>query len=100
MTCLHVLAVRRLPHRLQVGAGREVAARAGEDREADLGLASTYVEPVGEAHEHVGAEGVARLGPVHREDHDVTVALDGQCFVLRSSSSGIRAPRVVGADRN
>jgi hypothetical protein len=72
----HVLAVGRLRHRLQVGARREVAAGAGEDRDPHLGLAVDVVEPVGEPNEHVGAERVAGLRPVHREDHDVPVALD------------------------
>ena len=82
-----VLALRRRPHRLEVGARREVAARAGEDRAADLGRLVDVRVPVREPDEHVGAQRVAGLGAVHREDHDVALALDGA--VLRGHGQGL-----------
>ncbi len=54
-----------------------MAAGAREDRAADLGRLVHVGEPVGEPDQHVGAQRVAGLGPVHRQDHDVTVTLDG-----------------------
>src|SRR5215211_3134963 len=86
----HERAVRRLRHRLQVRAGGEVSGGTGEDRDPHLGLAVDVVEPVGEPHEHVGTEGVARLGPVHREDHDVPVALDAAVLGTQVEQLGHR----------
>ena len=63
-------------HRLQVGAGAEVAAGAGEDADPDLGVVVHPVPGLAHDREHLAGERVARLGPVHRDDQLVAVLLD------------------------
>jgi hypothetical protein len=48
------------------GAVGDVAG-AGEDHAADRVIAVGEIPRVGEPHEHVGHQGVASLGTVHRE---------------------------------
>jgi hypothetical protein len=73
---LHARVVGGLPHRDKIGAAREVAARAGEDRAADLGILVDVLVSEYEAREHRPRQRVLLLGPVHREDDDVVVTLD------------------------
>ena len=60
------------------------------------GVSSTYSYPSARPTSMSGLERVARLGPVHREDHHVAVALDGA--VLRGHRQGLGHghSRVVG----
>ena len=53
-----------------------MAARAGEDRAADVGVLVDVVVAEHEAGEHVARERVALFGSIHRQDHDVAVAFD------------------------
>ena len=57
----------RLGHRLEVGAGAEAAAGAGEDRHPDVGVGVDLVPRLAHALHHRRRQRVAALGPVHGE---------------------------------
>src|SRR5215471_2926699 len=63
-------------HGLQVGPGAERAARAGQHADPDPGIGVHLVPGLAHQGHHRAAEGVARPGPVHRDDQDVPPALD------------------------
>ena len=65
-----------LGRRLEVHAGAEVAAGAGEDADPDRVVAVDPVPGLLHDRHHLAGEGVAGLGPVHRDDELVAVLLD------------------------
>ncbi len=74
------LAREHRPHQpVEVGAGREVAAGAGEDGHPHVGVAVDHVPGVAQPAEHLGVEGVALVGAVQGDGDDVAVALDEHC---------------------
>ena len=90
---LHLRVGRLLAHGDEVGAGREVAARTGEDRAADLGMLVDVLVAEHEARRHVGGERVALLGAVHRQRQDVAVEL-GDAVVGADVEDGSHARSV------
>ena len=68
-----------LRQRLEVHAGAEVAAGAGEDADPQLVVLVEHLPGVGGTDEHRRAERVLGLGPVERDGEDVAVALDDEC---------------------
>ena len=74
-------------HRLEVGTGAEVASRAGDDDDPDLGVRVELRPRVAHPDEHLAGEGVAGLGSVEGDGDDVPVALDEQMrFGQRATS--------------
>ena len=65
-------------HRFEVRPGREVPARAGEDRHADVVVCVDVGPRVGHAGEHLQVERVFGLGPVHRDGRDVAALFEEQ----------------------
>src|SRR5215468_5052881 len=76
-------------HGLQVGPGAEGAARAGQHAGPDPGIGVHLVPGLAHEGHHRAAEGVARPGPVHRDDQDVPPALDERVR-LRGRGRGSR----------
>src|SRR5690606_31404822 len=63
-------------HGLEVGARAERATGAGEDGDADLGIAVDLVPGVAHDRHHLAGERVARLRAVHGHDEDMVALLD------------------------
>ena len=59
---------------IEVCAGREVAACAGEDRRSDVRVVVDQIPRVAQPAQHFGVEGVALLGTIEGDGHDVAVA--------------------------
>ena len=77
----------RLGGRLEVHARAKVAAGAGEDADPDVRIAVDAVPRLHHDREHLAGKRVARLGPVHRHDEDVSALFD-QSIGHRSPPSG------------
>ena len=68
-------------HGLEVGAGAEVSARAGDDRDPDLRVLVDLHPGVVHPHEHLAGQRVAGLRAVEGDGGDVAVALEEQVGV-------------------
>jgi hypothetical protein len=72
-------------HGLQVGPRAEVAAGAGDDRHADLGVLVDLDPGVVHPHEHLAGQRVAGLRAVEGDGGDVAVALEEQVGIGHGS---------------
>ena len=91
--CGERVAWMKVGHRLEVGAGAEATARAGQDRDADVGVALTSSHAADSPSIIDGDERVAALWSVHRDDEDVAVAFDEQMLVRWSCRRRARLTR-------
>jgi hypothetical protein len=84
--------------RLEVHAGREVAAGAGEDPHLELGLAVELLQAGRDALGEREVDGVASVGPVQRDDEDAVAALgeDGRLVVHRAREAIGKNARAAG----
>ena len=91
---------RRLGRRrLEVHARAEVAAGAGQDAGADLGIVVDAVPGLDHDREHLGGKRVARLGPVQRQDQGVSALLNEGVGALFWTSLTGGPPSCVDAHR-
>ncbi len=112
ISCMNSSSGLARAHRLQVGAGAEDVAAAGEDRDAQLGIVVEHAPGAVHAGQHAGAERVLRLGAVQRDGQHVAVAFEqavvaihrGSCDPCRMSKSSSRGrahlvPEAVAGER-
>ena len=76
---------------LEVGAGGEHLARAGEHDGAQRGVGLDLVEEPGHRLADLGADRVARVGPVEREERDVAAPFEfDECHALMADPNSDR----------
>src|SRR6185312_11135889 len=94
-----VLGVRRLPghERLEVHAGAEALAGAGEDPDTELCRVVELVHRRSDALRDGGVDRVALVRPVDRDQKDALAALGKDCWLIVHAAnnfrSGSRSPR-------